>query len=163
MRRAAAWPTRNAALEVHPQHAVEVGLFELEKIGAVDDAGVVHDDVEIAKGAAGFGHHVLGRERITRVGGDEVCITHGTCRGCTGGIDVGDGDARAFGGIAPGDREPDAARPAGDDGDLVLEPHAALRLLLESSAHNGGNGALAVIEWRMLLSANRYPLRRNMR
>src|SRR5262249_52623453 len=43
-----------------------------------------------------------------------------------GGVDVGDGDARTLGDVTPCDREPDAVRGAGDDRDLVLEPHACL-------------------------------------
>ena len=36
------------ALKVHPQHAVEIGFGQIEEVGAVDDAGVVDQDVEIA-------------------------------------------------------------------------------------------------------------------
>ena len=48
-----------------------------------------------------------------------------------GGVNVGEGDARALGDVAPGDRQPNAVRGAGDDRNLVLEPHAVLRMLTE--------------------------------
>ena len=120
------------ALEVHPQHAVEIGFRELEEIGAVDDAGIVDHNVEIAERAAGFGDHVLGVVRIADVGGDEAGAAERARRGLAGGrVDIGDGDARTLGDVAPGDRQPDAVRAAGDDRDLVLEPHGVLRMLTE--------------------------------
>ena len=122
------------ALEVHPQHAVEIGFREVEEIGAVNDAGIVHQNVEVAERAAGLRDHVLGAARVADVGGDEPAVAVPIARGggfARGFVDVGDDDARAFGDIALGDREPDAARPAGHDRDLVLEPHAALRAAVE--------------------------------
>ena len=117
------------ALEVHPQHAVEVGFRQREEIGAVNDAGIVDQDVDAAERAAGFRDHVLGRLRIADIGVDELGLAEGARRRLAGfGIDVGDGDARALGDVAPGNRVADAVRPAGHDRDLVLEPHAALRI-----------------------------------
>src|SRR5438552_2279919 len=109
------------ALEVHAQNAVEVGFRQIEEIGRVDDAGIVDKDVEIAERAAGFGDHALGFCRVPDVGGKEASVAEVACGSLAGG------------GVDIGDREPDAARGASDDRDLVLQPHAALRVSLEGS------------------------------
>src|SRR5262249_39673469 len=122
------------ALEVHPQHAVEIGLRQVEEIGAMDDAGIVDQDVEIAERAAGFGDHVLGVAGVADVGGHEAGLGPRARRRLPGGgVDVGEGDARTLGDVAAGDREPDAVRGAGDDRDLVLEPHGDLRMSVNGS------------------------------
>jgi len=123
------------ALEVHPQHAVEIGLRQVEEIGAMDDAGIVDQNVEIAERAAGFGDHVLGVAGVADVGGHETgLLAQRARRGLAGGgVDVGDGDAGTLGDVAAGDCEPDAVRGAGDDRDLVLEPHAGLRRSVNGS------------------------------
>src|SRR5262249_16716674 len=88
----------------------------------------VDQNVEVAERTAGFGDHVLGVAGIADVGGHEAGLAERTRLGLAGGgVDVGDGDARPLGDVAPCDREPDAVRGTGDDGDLVLEPHAVLR------------------------------------
>jgi hypothetical protein len=122
------------ALEVHPQHAVEIGFRQVEEIGAVDDTGVVDQNVEIAERAAGVGDRVLGVVRVADVGGDEAGALETARRDFAGGgVDVGEGDPRALGDVAPGDREPNAVRGAGDDRNFILEPHAVLRIAREVS------------------------------
>ena len=70
---------------------------------------------------------VVGVAGLADVGGDEAGVLETAGRGLPGGgVDVGEGDARALGDVAAGDRQPDAVRGAGDDRDLVLEPHAGL-------------------------------------
>src|SRR5262249_40023713 len=121
-------------LERHTKHAVELGLRQVEADGAMDDAGIVDDNVEVAERAAGFSDHVLGVARVADVGGHEAGLAERTRLGLAGGgVDVGDGDARTLGDVTPCDREPDAVRGAGDDRDLVLEPHATLRASVEGS------------------------------
>ena len=72
---------------------------------------------------------MLGGLRIADIGVDELGVAEGARRRCPGfGIDIRDGDTRAFGDVALGDRMADAMRPAGHDRDLVLQPHAALRV-----------------------------------
>ena len=105
MRRAAAWPTRNAPLRFTRSTRSKSASASVEEIGAVNDAGIVDQDVEAAERAAGFRDHVLGRPRIADVGGDEAGMAEAARGGLAGGgIDVGDGDARAFGDVAPGNR-----------------------------------------------------------
>jgi hypothetical protein len=41
-------PDQERALQVHPQDLVEIGLGEVEELGAVDDAGIVDEDVDVA-------------------------------------------------------------------------------------------------------------------
>jgi hypothetical protein len=77
---------------------------------------------------------VVGVAGLADVGGDEAGVPEragGSLAG--GGVDIGDGDAPALGDVAAGDRQPDAVRGAGDDRDLVLEPHAGLRLSVNGS------------------------------
>ena len=62
---------QKGALEVHPQHAIEIGFREVQEIGAVNDAGIVHENVERAEGTGSLRDHVLGAFRIADVGGDE--------------------------------------------------------------------------------------------
>src|SRR5262249_59603328 len=105
-----------------------------EEIGAMDDAGIVDEDVEVAERAAGFGDHVLGVAGVADVGGDEAGLAQrARLRLAGGGVDVGEGDARTLGDVAAGDREPHAVRGAGDDRDLVLEPHGDPRMSVNGS------------------------------
>ncbi len=48
-------------LQVHRDHLVPVALGELERVGAADDAGVVHQDVDAPERRGGAGDHVLRR------------------------------------------------------------------------------------------------------
>src|SRR5262245_66293679 len=73
MRRAAACPTRKAPLRF-TRSTVEIGFRESEEICGVDDAGIVDENVDIAEGAAGLRHYMLGRPRVADVGGDEAGI-----------------------------------------------------------------------------------------
>src|SRR5262249_27812037 len=130
-------PDEERALQVHAQHAIEVGFGEVEEVRGMDDAGVVDENVEVAEGAAGVCDHALGALGVADVGSEEARVAERASGGLTGGgLDIGDGDLRAFGEVAPGDREPDAARAAGHDGNLVLEPHARLRRSAEGSTRN---------------------------
>ena len=117
------------ALEVDAQHAVEIGLLQVEEVGGVDDAGVVDQDVERAERRDGVVDQLLDRARIADVGGDEAGV--GAERlglGLPGRrVDIRDDDARALRDVALGDGEPDAARAAGDDRNLVRKPHELLR------------------------------------
>ena len=71
--RAASWPTRKAALQVHAQHAVEIGLLQIEKIGAVNDAGIVHENIDVAaEGLAGLGDQVRRVLRLAHVAAHEA-------------------------------------------------------------------------------------------
>ena len=61
------------ALEVHPQHAVEVGFRQREEIGAVNDAGIVDQDVEAADTRGRFPRpRARRRLRIADIGVDEL-------------------------------------------------------------------------------------------
>jgi hypothetical protein len=116
-------PDQEHALEVDAQHAVEVGLRDVEEIRRVDDAGIVHQDVEIADDAAGFRHRRCARLRRADIGAHEARRrAERGGRGLAGAlVDVRDDDARAFRDVASGDRKPDAARPAGHDRGLSVE------------------------------------------
>ena len=50
MWRATAWPTRKEPFRLTREHAVEIGLGEVEEIGGVHDAGIVDQDVDVAEG-----------------------------------------------------------------------------------------------------------------
>ena len=120
---AADLPDQEHALQVDAQHAVEVGLRDVEEIRRVDDPGIVHQDVEIAVDAAGFRHDIARIARRADVGAHEARrAPERSGRRLAGAlVDVRDDDARAFGDVAFGDRQPDAARPAGHDRGLSVE------------------------------------------
>src|SRR5262245_39435709 len=100
----------------------------------MDDAGIVHENVEIAERAASLCDGFLRARRVADVGRDEARVAEGASGGLArSNFDIGNGDARALVDVVPGDREPNAARAASHDRNLVLEPHVGLRKLIEGS------------------------------
>ena len=97
------------------------------KSARVDDPGIVHQDVEIAVDAAGFrprrcAHRPPRRHRCARSAPRARAPAAAALPAAL--VDVRDDDARALRDVAFGDREPDAARPAGHDRNLcLLKPH----------------------------------------
>ena len=95
------------------------------------DAGVVAEHVDLAEGCDGAALELDHGFEARDVGDDaDRAWRHAMYRGDgaveRGLLDVGEHDVRAFAGEALGDREPDAAGAAGDDGGLSLEVlHAA--------------------------------------
>jgi len=57
-------------LEVEVDHVVPVGLGEVDGVGAADDAGVVHQDVDVAVGRQRAGDDPGHRLRRDEVGGE---------------------------------------------------------------------------------------------
>ena len=113
------------ALDVDVEDLVEARPRHLDDGRHVEDRGVVDEDVD----AAAAGHHPLHR-RLDRVGrrhveAKAVGAVADVGRGPLGrrGIEIGESHGRALLGIAAGDGAADAARPAGDERDLVLELH----------------------------------------
>src|SRR5690606_30397748 len=104
--------------------AVEIFFLQVEEFPAVNDAGVVDEDVDVAgKGLAGFPDQAADLGRIADVAGNEtgvgaemLCLQRASPL-----VDVGENDLRAFPHEALGDAEANAARGARDDGDLAGE------------------------------------------
>jgi hypothetical protein len=55
-------------------HAVEVALRDVEEIGGVDDAGVVHENVERAELRDRCLHQRIDRFGVADIGRDEVRV-----------------------------------------------------------------------------------------
>ena len=115
------------ALQVDADDAVEIGLVEIEKIARGKNAGVVDQHVDLAVDGQHRRHEVVDRRLVADVAGDEAHRAEAAQRldrrRAAVFVDVGDDDARAFFQESSGDRMADAARRAGDDGNLVLEKH----------------------------------------
>ncbi len=110
------------ALQVHAQHAVEIGFLQIEEIGAVDDAGVVDQHVDAA-GRLGLRHEVRHVAGVAHVAADEAGVRSELLGGRPAGglVDVGEDDLGAFRDQPLGAGAPDAAGGAGDDGGPAIE------------------------------------------
>jgi hypothetical protein len=113
-------PHQERAFEVHADHPVEIGLGQVEEVGAVEHGGVVDQHVQPAfrRGDArdqrahrGRHAHVAGREaRLPARSADRL----GRCQAASL-VHIGEDHARAFGGEAFGHGAPDALGSACDD------------------------------------------------
>ncbi len=119
------------ALQVDPQHAVEITLGDVEEVRRVDDPGVVDEDVDVAEGVHRLGDEVVDVELLAHVAGDVDDLAELRERGrrlrAQMVVDVADDDPGAGLEVGLRDGTADAACRAGDDRDLVVELHGELR------------------------------------
>ncbi len=99
----------------------------------LDGAGIVHDDVDAAEMRRGLIECCLHRRLLAHVDGERQRIAAGLfdlgCGGVNGAFQLGmrldrlggDGDIGAVGGGFQRDRQPNAARAAGDEQGLALQ------------------------------------------
>ena len=120
------------ALQVDPQHPVEVLFGQVEELGGVDDAGVVDEDVDATEVRDGVVDQRFARGPVADVGllveriaaGGRDRLHDGTAADF---VDVGDDDARTGLGEGAGAGRADALRCAGHDGDAISKLHGWLR------------------------------------
>jgi hypothetical protein len=115
-----------SALEVDAEHAVEVLGVEVEEVRLDQDRGIVDQHVAVAERVVGRRHHVADVEALADVAFDVADAAErlqflDQC-GPRVVVGIGDHDAGASS-RKRGRWRADALRPAGDDGDLVLEEH----------------------------------------
>ena len=119
------------ALEVHPQHAIEIGFGEVEKVGGVNDAGIVDQDVEAAEARRRFVHQPGGVRRVADVGGDGMHRRAGVQRPRRAvqlvRVSRGDGDAAPAVEERARDGPPDAFRRAGHHRNFVRHKRPYLK------------------------------------
>jgi hypothetical protein len=119
------------ALQVDPQHGIEIGLADLQEVGGLDDAGVVDQDVEATERRERPIDQALCLAGIADVGLDELHPT-AVCPDRLGralaafGIDVADDHGSGFGGEGLDAGMADAVRTAGHDHHLIRKAHFAL-------------------------------------
>ena len=143
--RAAAWPDQEGALQVHPQHGIEVGLGKVEEVRSLDDPGIVDQHVEPA---APFERGVdkgAGIVRAADIGADELGAAARLLDGLRRRpplrlVDVRHHDRPAFGRERPGTGKPDPARGTRDDHRLALKPHRPTLRLWRRSITQAGCG-----------------------
>ena len=118
------------AVQVHVEHPLEVLEALVGHVPVAVERGVVHEDVDAPEAVDGGARARGGGVGVGDVAVDELHraelreLEHG--RGGARVVDVGDHDGRALPQEALGVGPADAAAPAGDDGDTVLEAHGAL-------------------------------------
>jgi len=124
-----------AAAGVDPHHQVVAAHVGRLDRGELDGAGIVDDDVEAAERLHSLVEGRLDRVLVANVAGDRKRLAAGLgdFRRC--GVDCafklgmrchrlgGDGDIGAVGGRLERDRQPNAARSAGDEQGLALQRH----------------------------------------
>ena len=123
------------AARVDPKHQIEALHVGLRGIGELDGAGVVDHDVEAAEMRHGLIEGRLHCGFLAHVDGERERVAAGLFDLGRGGVDGafelgmrldglgGNGDIGAVGGGFERDREPDAARAAGDEQGLALQRH----------------------------------------
>ncbi len=110
------------AVDVDVQHRAPLVLRDVER-GAVEaDAGVVDEHVDGPELGRDRLEHRVDARGIGDVGGDRERAELARHRLGAGGVARGDRHARAGLAERPGERLPDTAIAAGDDGDLAVEP-----------------------------------------
>ena len=132
------------ASHIDVELTVEIRFSEFCNWPHIKDAGVVDEDVDATEFFENRSHHRLDRGAFAHVepdrhrlaaeiGGDRLGLSR---------LNVGDDHMRALGGIGAYDRLADAARAAGDDGDLVFELHRSLPSWSSSRTNPLGYGLL---------------------
>jgi hypothetical protein len=88
---------QEGALEVDAHDAVEIGLGDIEEIVAMDDTGIVDEDVDVTEHVERRGYQIVHGEPVADIGADEAHLAERGQFLFGGGalalVDIGHGDA----------------------------------------------------------------------
>ena len=133
--------TEKGAFQIDVQNLVERLFVEVEEVALLDDAGIVHEDVDVAEFVEGRGHQIVNMQAIGDVAGGEPDLAQAFQVGNGGRagllVDVGDDDPGTFLKKTACYGQANAVGAAGDDCDLAVEGHGLSLIRFAASLFGG--------------------------
>ena len=145
IRLATACRVKNMPFALTANSLSQLASRDFDDRGQVENAGAVDENVDAAPARFDRGDRVFDRRHLRHVDFDRERFVAVQRRGLLGLREryVGDRHFRPFGDVAIDDRRANAARAAGDEGDLILQFHGSISSSIESGRSLEAAGAPA--------------------